>query len=345
MPPPVRRTTATLTVAVLAALALAAAAVAGSGNGGITPQSSGSPNAHGITNSYLLIGAVTGAIFLLVEGLLLTFVVNFRRRGRARSDEGPQIHGSNRLELMWTVAPAVILASIAGFVLATLPGVQDVPAADAAGGRLDVEVQGHQFYWQFVYPNGALSFDELVVPAGKNVKLRVVAPAQDVIHSWWVPKLGGKIDAIPGRTNETWFRAPEIGIYEGQCAELCGVQHAAMRNTVRAVGRNTYDAYVRQQKQLLAARSPQFGKQEWDNVCAKCHRLDPTAPKLIGPNLGTNPVMRDPAALSGTVRNGFRTMPAVGAGWSDAQIDALVAYARTLVQGGGQGGGSGGGQG
>lgn len=321
----------------LAALALAGAALAGSSYGGLVPQTSDSPNAHGITNSYLLISAVALGIFLLVEGILIAFVIKFRRGRRTREAEGPQIHGSGRLELIWTVAPAILLACIAGFVLATLPGIQDIPAANADGGRLDVTVEGHQFYWLFRYPNGAISFDELVVPVQKNVKLTVLTPPEDVIHSYWVPQLGGKIDAIPGRTNHTWFRAPELKTYPGQCAELCGVQHAMMRNTVRAVGQNTYAAFVDRQKQLLDSGSSKLGKQEWDSVCAKCHRLDPASEKLIGPNLGGNPLLSDRRALGLVVRNGRLTMPAVGVNWSDEQIDALVAYTKTL---GGSAGGS-----
>jgi cytochrome c oxidase subunit II len=329
----VRRRTTILTVAFLSALALAGAAVAGSGYGGLVPQTSDSPNARGITHSYLLISGVAIAIFLLVEGLLIVFVVRFRRGRRTRETEGPQIHGSGRLELIWTIAPAVILACIAGFVLATLPGIQNIPAANANGGRLDVTVEGHQFYWLFRYPNGAVSFDELVVPVQKNVKLTVVTPPQDVIHSYWVPQLGGKIDAIPGQTNHTWFRAPELKTYPGQCAELCGVQHAMMRNSVRAVGQHTYAAFVDRQKQLLDGSSKELGKQEWDSVCAKCHRLDPASEKLIGPNLGGNPLLGDVKGLGQLVREGRGDMPPVGAGWSDEQIDALVAYTKTLGTG------------
>ncbi len=337
MPGPVRRRTAILTAAVLSALALAGAALAGSGYGGLVPQTSDSPNARGITHSYLLISGVAIGICLLVEGLLITFVIRFRRGRRSRESEGPQIHGSGRLELIWTIAPALILAGIVGFVLATLPGIEDIPAANADGGRLDVTVEGHQFYWLFRYPNGALSFDELVVPAQKNVKLTVVTPPGDVIHSYWVPQLGGKIDAIPGRTNHTWFRAPELKTYPGQCAELCGVQHAMMRNSVRAVGQNTYAAFVDDQKRLLDSGSSKLGKQEWDSVCAKCHRLDPASEKLIGPNLGGNPLLTDRAGLGQLVRQGRGEMPAVGVDWSDEQIAALVAYVKTL---GGSAGGS-----
>ena len=276
---------------------------------------------------------------MLVEGLLIAFVIRFRGRGRSRLDDGPQIHGSTRLELIWTVAPAVVLAGVAAFVLATLPNVQDVPSASASGGRTDLTVEGHQFYWLFRYPNGAISFDELVVPVDRNVELTVVAPAQDVIHSWWAPKLGGKIDAIPGRVNHTWFKAPEIANYPVKCAELCGVQHAQMKGVVRSVGADTYQAFIDDQRRLLDAHGVAFGKQEWDHVCAKCHRL--AGPTLIGPTLGSNPLLKEREGVARLVRNGFQTMPAVGANWSDAQIDALVAYTKTIAAGGSASGGQG----
>src|SRR3954451_13514587 len=215
---PFVRRVAVIALSAQVALALSGAALAGSGSAGLTPPSWPSPTAHGIPTSYLLVGFVTLAILVLVEGLLIFFVIRFRHRKRSRLDDGPQIHGSTKLELIWTVAPAVILAAIAAFVLATLPEIKDVPAANAQGGRLDVEVQGHQFYWQFVYPNGAIGFDDMRVPTGRNVQLTVVSRPREVIHSAWIPKLGGKIDAIPVRVNHTWFEAPAPGTYIGQCA-------------------------------------------------------------------------------------------------------------------------------
>jgi cytochrome c oxidase subunit 2 len=330
---------ATILLGLLGALVAAGAAAAG--NGGLLPQSTSSPNAEGIHTSYVLIGYVTLVIFLLVEGALIVFVVKFRRGRRGRDQDAPQIHGSTKLELIWTVLPAVLLAVIASFVLITLPKIQDIPSANANGGLLDVTVEGHQFYWLFRYPNGAIGFDDMRVPVGRNVKLTVVTPPQDVNHSWWVPKLGGKIDAIPGRVNHTWFRAPAPGTYIGQCAELCGIQHAFMRNSVTVVDAAAYDSYIAEQKRLLDTKSADLGKQEYDHVCAKCHNLDVTKPIKIGPNLGANPVLKETAALGNLVRNGRGNMPPVGANWSDAQVEALVAYTKTIVETNGTGAASG----
>jgi cytochrome c oxidase subunit 2 len=332
MPPLVRRTATTILVALTAALVFAGAAAAGYGNGGLTPESSGSPTAHGITRDYYLIAGITFAIFLLVEGLLIAFIFKYRSRGRARSADGYQIHGSTKLELAWTVAPVVILVAIATFVLATFNNIQDVPSAKAGGAVENITVIGHQFYWEFRYPNGAFSIDTMYAPVDRTVKLTILAPDSDVIHSWWIPKLDGKIDAIPGRVNATWFRAPETGTYPGQCAELCGSQHALMKAQVVV---QTQQGYAAQKAQLLAqlnGGSKQLGEQMFKGVCEKCHQL--SGKTYIGPALRGNPLLADQKQLTDIVHNGRRTMPAVGAGWSDKQIAALTAYTKTVATGG-----------
>jgi cytochrome c oxidase subunit II len=142
MPAAVRRTIATSLLASITTLVVSSSAFAA---GGLTPQTSSSPNAAGIHRAYMLVSAVTLVVFVLVEGLLIAFVVRFRRRKRTRLDDGPQIHGSTKLELIWTVAPAVTLAAIAAFVLASLPNIKDIPGANAAGPQLPITVEGHQF--------------------------------------------------------------------------------------------------------------------------------------------------------------------------------------------------------
>jgi cytochrome c oxidase subunit II len=317
----------TLVLAVGAALALAG--VAEAGNGGVGPVSPESPNASRILDSYWLIFAFTGAIFVLVEGLLLVFVIRFRNRGGARDVEGPQIRGNTRLEVIWTVLPVLVLAAIAAFVFYELPAIEDVPSASASGGQVNVTVEGKQFYWQFTYPNGAVSIDRLRVPVGRVVKLKVVSPVNDVIHSWWVPELGGKIDAIPGVTNTTWFKASRAGTYVARCAEFCGVQHAAMRGRVEVVPERVYTAWVGRQLQTA-----DLGREEWVGVCSKCHRL--SGERLIGPDLAGNTLLTDAAGLEALVRNGGVLMPAVGKDWTDRQMKALVDYVRRF---GGSGGG------
>jgi cytochrome c oxidase subunit II len=304
-----------VTFAVLATAGIAAAA-----NGGFTPESAHSPNAERINTAYYLILGFTGAIFVLVETALVVFIWKYRSRGRPRTAEGAQVHGNTRLELIWTVIPVVILAAIGIFVFYELPGISNVPEA-TAGDRVNITVEGHQFYWQFDYPNGARSIADLHVPAGKVVYLTIVSP--DVNHSWWVPQLGGKTDAIPGKTNHTWFKADRAGTYIGQCAEFCGTFHEAMRARVIATSAPEYESYVSSQAKK------ELGRSEFQGVCATCHGMQGQG--AYGPNLSTNPLLVQPSGLASIVRNGFGTMPPVGEGWSNAQIKALVQYAKSKI--------------
>ncbi|HEV3404853.1 MAG TPA: cytochrome c oxidase subunit II [Gaiellaceae bacterium] len=323
-------------VVVATALVLVAAGAAAAANGGFTPPTAHSPNAQRINDAYYLILGFTAFIFVLVEGVLLLFVVKYRSRGRGREVDGFQIHGHTRTELIWTAGPVLILAVIASFVFYKLPGITGVPQASAAD-QLQVTVEGRQFYWQFTYPNGAVSVDTLHVPVGEVVRLNVIS--RDVDHSWWIFELGGKWDAIPGHPNHTWFKVDQPGTYEGTCAELCGLQHAAMRAWVVAEPRDVYDRWVSAQKQKLDTGSPALGQEVAAGVCAKCHYFNQKQGTLVGPNLANNARLIDLNGLTTLVRNGGVLMPAVGKYWSDAQIRALVAYFKQ------QSGGASGGQG
>jgi cytochrome c oxidase subunit 2 len=334
MPTPVRRLVRVFSCAALLALVAASAALAG--NGGLAPPSPASPNAANIRDVYWLILAVSAGIFVLVAGLLLLFVVRYRSRGRPREVEGPQVRGHTNLELAWTAGPVVILAVIAGFVFwkvsdigatSGLPNEQSQP-------REQTTVDAHQFYWEFVYPNGAISVDHLRMPSNRTVRLRIIS--SDVAHSWWIPTLGGKLDALPGKTNYTTFRATKLGTFRGQCAELCGVQHAAMLAEVDVLPATEYDSWVQGRLDDRAA----LGKETFEGVCAKCHGL--VAQGGIGPNIAASALLNDPRALAKVIREGTGKMPAVGDDWPQEQMAATIAY---LQQRFGQGGGSGGGQG
>jgi cytochrome c oxidase subunit II len=323
---PVRRKLP-IAVLVCALLGVVAAGAAAAGNGGLAPPSPASPNAGRIRDAYWLIAIFTGAVFVVVEAALIVFVIRFRRRGRSRSEEGPQIHGSTRLELIWTVIPVVILAVIASFVFYKLPGIKDVPSASAAQ-RLDIAVEGRQFYWEFRYPNGVVSLDRLRVPVGEVVTLDVTAPAFDVIHSWWIPRLGGKLDAIPGKMNHTWFRAERPGIYRGQCAELCGLFHATMTARVEAMPRDEFQRWYASEAAAQKAGTSDLGEQTFQGACLKCHNLSGAA--LYGPSLGGNPLLKDRAGLTRLVQSGGTLMPPVGKGWPDSQLKALLDYTSKL---------------
>jgi len=253
---------AILLVAVLVEMVAAPRARAGV----LTPESGGTPNADRIHSLYTVVLAIGLVIFFGVAGTLVVFLWRYRgRRGR----EGAQIRGNTRLEIGWTVAAALILVVLAGLTFAQLHGIvtpaasaEDIAAeqsgalyatvdqpAPPGGKALRVTVTGRQYVWRFDYPNGAYSYEELVVPVGATVVLRL--RSADVAHSWWIPKLGGKADAIPGYTNRTWFKVSRAGVFTGQCAELCGRNHADMIATVRAVAPFEYEAWVARQKREI----------------------------------------------------------------------------------------------
>ena len=316
-----RRKLLSLVFAVL--LALATAGVAGAANGGFTPVQPASPNATHIEHAYYLILGFTAAIFVLVESLLVVFVWKYRSRGRARAVGGAQVHGHTRLELMWTAFPVLILAVIAAFVFYQLPSVDSAPAAT---DPIQITVEGHQYYWQFDYPNGARSIGTLHVPVGAVVDLKVVSP--DVIHSWWIPALGGKLQAIPGRVNHTWFQAKKAGSWEGQCAELCGVFHASMRAAVQAESQQAYRHYI------STVAHETIGGQIWNGACATCHGN--LGQGGYGPAIASNSLLAQPSALSGIIHNGFDgsapgAMPPVGRLWTDAEFNALATYVKKHV--------------
>lgn len=312
-----------LPIFILAVLAaLASAGVAAATNGGLTPVQPESPNAQHTVTAYWVIVGFTGAIFFVVEGLLVVFIWKYRSRGRGREVEGSQVHGHTRLEVIWTVIPVLILCAIGIVVFFQLPKIDSAPAS---ANTIHITLEGHQFYWQFDYPNKTRSINTLYVPVGAVVDLKVVAT--DVIHSWWIPALGGKIQAIPGRVNHTWFMAEKAGTYPGQCAELCGVYHASMNADVVAESQSAYATYIGSQ----AAAT--IGKQEWTGVCATCHGN--LGQGGYGPNIASNSLLTQVAGLRAILRYGvndsFGAMPPVGDTWNSAQIEALVGYVKKHI--------------
>jgi cytochrome c oxidase subunit 2 len=301
------------------AVALVAAAAASAANGGFTPQYAHSPNTHHINTAYYVILGFTSVIFVIVETALVAFIWKYRSRGRGREVEGQQVHGHTRLELIWTVVPVVILAIIGTVVFLELPKISGAPAS--AASKLEITVEGHQFYWLFIYPNGARSINDLHVPVDQDVELKVLSA--DVVHSWWIPQLQGKIQAIPGRTNHIWFRADRIGTYYGQCAELCGPFHEAMKATVVASARADYQSFISAQ----AAQS--LGKSEFQGVCATCHGMQGQGG--YGPALANNSLLTQLNGLGAIVRNGFGKMPPVANTWTDAQVKALAQYTKSHI--------------
>ena len=327
MATPVRRKLL-LACSSLLALAFVLTGSALAGNGGIAPPAE-TPQAERIQDLYWIVLGISGVIFLLVEGALILFIVQYRNRGRPRTDEGPQIRGHTRLELIWTAIPVLILVVIMGFVFYKLPGIKDVDEANASGSKLTVQVEGRQFYWRYVYPNGAVSVNELRLPAGRPVELELTAPEFDVVHSWWVPEVAGKMDAVPGKVNHLSFEAPQPGVYKGQCAEFCGVQHALMIAEVRAVPGAEFDSWA--SAQLRGGQG--LGKQTFDGACAPCHGL--AGEGLIGPPLEGNSTLADRELLLNVLENGKNAMPPVGRDWDRRQTEALVRYVQQEFTNGG----------
>ncbi len=179
-----------------------------------------------------------GIVFVLVEGALV-FVI-FKFRGKPDDPEPKQVHGNTMVEVIWTAIPALVLAMIAVPTVKTIFRTYEIPkGADV----LQVEVIGHQWWWEFRYPQlGLTTANELHVPVGRTVALKMIT--QDVLHSFWIPQLAAKRDVFPNRSTTLWFKAEEAGDYPGQCAEFCGIQHGRMAFQVIAQGPSDFDAYV-----------------------------------------------------------------------------------------------------
>jgi cytochrome c oxidase subunit 2 len=330
MPPPVRRSVFVLSVSV--ALVLTGTALAG--NGGLAPVSPASPDAKNIRDIYWLILGITGGIFLLVIVTLLLFVIRYRSKGRPREVEGSQVRGHTKLELAWTAGPVILLAIIAGFVFWKVSDIGASSSLTASEQAKDeITIVGHQYYWDFIYPNGAVSVDRLRLPFDRKVQLTI--RSADVAHSWWIPALGGKMDAIPGKTNHLTLRPTKLGTFPGQCAEFCGLLHAAMLANAEVMPADRYDAWVSARANAQLA----LGKETFVGVCAKCHGL--AAQGGVGPNIAQNPLLGDKKGISNIIRHGTGKMPAVGNDWSQAQLDATVAYLRQRFAQGGSGGSQG----
>jgi cytochrome c oxidase subunit II len=313
---------------------LVAASSAAAGNGGFAPVDPVSPNAERTEDAYYVIAAFAILVFLLVTVPLTIFIVRFRSRGRARTVEGPQIRGNTSLELAWTAVPVVILTIVAGFIFYKLPGITDLTSA-AGSTDLRIRVEGRQFYWQYTYGNGVIAIDRLRVPVDRVVELEITAPEFDVVHSFWIPAIGGKFDAIPGETTELEFKAEKEGVYPGQCTEFCGLQHGVMTASLEVVPAAEFDSWLARQAQGQETGESDLGAQTFEGVCAKCHGL--RGEGLIAPALAGNPIIEQRDVLEDVVRNGRGQMPAVGRDWDDRQFDALVRYMREEL--GGENGG------
>ena len=222
-------------------------------------------------------------VFVAVEGLLIYAVIRFRRKPGQGDPE--QVHGNRRLEIAWTVAPAIVLAVIAVPTIITILDLSSPPK----GESINVNVIAHQWWWEFEYPDlNIVTANELHIPVGKVVNIKL--ESNDVIHSFWVPKLAGKQDVVPNNINEIWLNADEPGVYFGQCAEFCGVAHAYMRFRVIAEPQEEFDRWAEdflrpamQPKGVAIDGAALFTQKG----CIACHTIqdNPIARGTIGPDL------------------------------------------------------------
>ncbi|HEY6780249.1 MAG TPA: cytochrome c oxidase subunit II [Thermoleophilaceae bacterium] len=266
-----RRSRCLLLAALAAALLTLLVAAPGALADVFTPESGGSQNADDIDTLYKITLYVAIVIFIGVEGTLIWSLVKYRaRRG---GPEAAQIRGNTPLELGWTIGAALILVVLTVVTFIYLGDIENPPPSGANGLQamraeyasvdqpappkgpgnaepLTIRVNGQQYLWRYDYPGAKqlFSYYKMVVPTDTTVVLRITA--SDVIHSWWIPKLGGKVDGVPGHVAETWFKIPagREGNYIGQCAELCGYNHADMRALVRAVTPAEYVRWADQQR-------------------------------------------------------------------------------------------------
>jgi cytochrome c oxidase subunit 2 len=270
--------------ALLALLVTAVPALAGP----ILPEAGGgSQQAEDTRTLYAIILVIAIVVFLGVEGVLFYCLFKYRaKKGRVAA----QIHGNTSLEIGWTVAAAVILVFLTVATFVMLPGIKNPAASDIdengnsvagnaafaatdqeappEGASMNIKVDGMQYAWQFTYPSiddkKVYAFTDMYVPVGMTITLDI--GSNDVQHSWWIPELGGKMDALPGYTNKTWFKVTEPGRYRGQCAELCGRNHANMYASVVALPFDEWrEWYDRQATDLKAAEeAAAAGREEFE---------------------------------------------------------------------------------
>jgi cytochrome c oxidase subunit 2 len=299
------------------------------------------PEAHKINALFWPVFWIAVGVFVLVEGLLVVALIRFRHRpGRGIPT---QVHGNKRLEIAWTIIPALILAGVAVPTVGTIFALAAKPAH-----ALQINVTGHQWWWEVKYPSlGVTTANEIHIPVGQPVLVYVTST--DVIHSFWVPRLAGKQDLEPGRTNHLIIEASQQGTYLGQCAEYCGFSHANMRLRVMADPPAQFEAWAAQEAKpaaqapvgSLAAQGAQIFA---SGACVGCHTVNgvKNAAGIVGPNLTH---FGDRTTFAGAtfpndrqdLESWLRNPPAMKPGadmpnlhLTQDQIDALIAYLESL---------------
>lgn len=240
------------------------------------------PGARSISDLGWILFWMALPVFLIVEGLLIYAVIKFRSRGDR--EEPRQVFGHTRLEVAWTAAPGLVLIGVLFVTFQTMASYLQPPP-----DTLRLHVIAHQWWWEIRYPDlGVVTANEIHVPTGKAVTVDLTSA--DVIHSFWAPELGGKMDVIPGHDNQTWFQTERDGVFRGFCAEFCGAQHANMGFLVVSEPAEEFEAWVKNEQ--AEARTPasdlaRAGEQAFiASGCGACHTIAGTrAQGKVGPNL------------------------------------------------------------
>ena len=232
------------------------------------------------------VGIIAALVFVLVQGLVIYVAIRYRRRSE---DEAPkQVHGNVKAELGWTIAPALVLLVVGVFTVVTLFDISETPAgADV----VEVTVTGKQWWWEYEYPDhDVVTANEMLIPVGQKVAVTLLS--DDVIHSFWPPKLAGKVDVVPNRINRMVIEASKPGTYYGQCAEFCGLSHANMRLQVIAHTPRDFRRWLASNAAAAVPPNPEDQPEAAagatlfrEKGCASCHTVEGFAAGKVGPDL------------------------------------------------------------
>jgi len=303
--------------------------------------------AHSISQLAGFVLSITGVMFVLVASLLTYVVVRYRRRANDDGIEPAQVYGSGPVEAAWTTVPFLIVVVL---TMTTARVIQEIQDARKPHSALDVQIIGKQWWWEIRYPKlGIVTANELHVPVsqGRNrLPTFLDLRAADVVHSFWVPRLMGKIDLVPNKVNSMWIEPERPGLFLGQCGTYCGTQHAKMLLRVYADTPEEFDRWVKQQKEL-PENDPTVtaGRLVFERTaCINCHAIGGSSAtdRRFGPDL-THLMSRDtlascalsnsPANLRAWIKSPEQFKPGVlmpAMNLSDSDLDQLVSYLTTL---------------
>jgi cytochrome c oxidase subunit 2 len=299
-----------------------------------------------IVDLTLLVTGICAVILAVVWGILFFTVVRYRRASHHSEGDPPQVYGSGPIELAWTVVPMIIVVVLA---LVSARGIFDIDRREPPPNSMPINIVGHQWWWEFEYPElGIVTAGEMVVPVSDPENPRPMSmrlESADVIHSFWVPRLAGKIDVFPNHVNTLWFDPQKTGTYYGQCAEYCGNQHANMLIRVIVKEQDDWEAWVKnQQKPGVQDPAVADGRETFmQTACMNCHRIRGTraegtfAPDLThlmsrsvigsGIVMNTRDNLRQWILNPQVIKPGCN-MPAMKL--EDAQIELILDYLETL---------------